>query len=44
MAVGGENMTGSQKLSTDRGEGEAGTGFSEDQQEREWGFFVVALI
>lgn len=47
MAVGGENMTGSQKLSTDHGErvlGEAGTGFSEDQRERDWGFFVVALI
>ena len=47
MAVGGENMTGNQKLSTGHGErvlGEPGTDFSKDQQERDWGFFVVALV
>lgn len=47
VAVGGENMTGNQKLSTDRGEwvlGEPGTGLSKDQQERDWGVFIVALV
>ena len=40
-------MTGKQKLSTGHGErvlGEPGTGFSKDQQERDWGLFVVALV
>lgn len=39
-----ENMTGNQKLSTDRGEwvlGEPGTGLSKDQQERTGEFLLL---